>query len=186
MELAEAILDRIGPILKLHGFKVRSKSAKHLDVASHNACLWFGYDPRERSVSMEGGRPWGGPLFKFGKAVDDHLMDPKHVALYKKTVDTHEDYADNLLVFFTHGAERFLTGDDMLMKELYAIDEKRHDDYSNALYLRQDIRRVDKAWAAKDYRAFLEEIKLIDPERIPKSYLLKVKIAKRELGLPPD
>lgn len=55
------------------------------------------------------------------------------------------------------------------------------NDYNVALIQRQILETASKAWKMNDYKAFVKSIDEIDIEKIPQSYQLKYKIAKRKL-----
>lgn len=172
----QLVHDSLDQLLIENGYRITEESEGYVQYSSGRVTLIFTYDEREKSNH-----------FYIAENEDDEfpigdklIKSIFHSSLRIENLPS-DVFVDNInrLLSETEG-KTIMIGTDAYEKiKDYVESESRS--YTNDLLRRQFIQKADLAWKNKDYREFLNNIDRISKEELPPSYLLKYKIAHKNV-----
>lgn len=173
MDIFDLAKEKLIPIFQSQGFEVVEESVGFVHLESPEVSVRMAQDPRESCGALFIGRK-GGEHYELHR---ENLRSLFHVDL---TVwDSSEIYLAKLGEFFQSEQGRAFLGGDL--EDLVAVEQDRAAKYNRDLMDFQHTRSASQAWDAGNYAEFLELSVKISEERLTKSMLKKIEIAKRSL-----
>ena len=109
--------------------------------------------------------------------IDDFIITLFFKSDLKLNFASIENFTNNLILFFTKDAEKILIGETKILEDLIEFASARSKRYTEDLLKHQNLIELDKDWEIKNYKAFIKTIDKLNLNELPKSYMLKYKIA---------
>jgi len=88
-------------------------------------------------------------------------------------------FINDLIIFFNSPkGKKILEG---YLSPLIQTVEEKSKEYTLSIIINQNIKKINVAWAEKNYKLFIDLIENCNIEKLPSSLLLKYKFAKNKL-----
>jgi len=176
MEFNKLVIERLEPIFIRYNLRVTEQLKNYIRYNSPVMIITLIHDERENSNSIYIGKDeeWMFPI-------TDSMI--KNVFNQKIKIDygTIPGFINNLALFFQGKGSLILEGDPLIIKKLDEVLQAESAEYTSNLLLRQSLKAADQAWANGNYFDFIMFIDKIDQNKIPPTYYLKYKYAKKQL-----
>jgi len=176
MELGELAYERINDLLIQYNFKIEKQSSNQIVYQSDHLSITLSHNSYELANYL-----WIGQKGFWETEINDHILEQ----LFKTSIRL-----ENLSIEqFIHEVHRFLRGEGRIIlteqvesgKKLKRFDSKRSKDYTNELLDKQYLDAASKAWNARNYIDFIENLNRLDRDKLPSSLRKKYQIALRNL-----
>jgi hypothetical protein len=178
MSFSQIILENFGSTFRKYHLYVIDQEDNYLKVCSDNVMLTFVHNPRENSNTF-----WAGKNDNQTDKVeiDNNLLETFFSSQLKLSHTKINEFVTNLELFFRAEGKLLLIGSPTILNALEKFDLERSQRYTLNLLAKQDLQAADDAWNKSDYKKFIHIIEKINNDTLPKSYLLKYKIANEKL-----
>ncbi len=163
----------IKDFLVKNNFRTGEVTETYANFISDYVCITIGYDWRDNSTYVTVGNE---EYFSIGlDVVNLFEVFGFNIEYFIKTTTS-----DFLIHFLNNEGQKLLTRDSgSILSLLNENQNKRAEEYTKDLLKRQALVSVDRAWAKKDFQDFISHFAKLDIDTLPKSYLLKYEIAKK-------
>ena len=174
MEFNKLVKIRLLPIFQEQGFEIVEEFKNIIRFESAIMKVNVVYNDYDKSHFIEIGKR-DSVLYPLSDNVVKNIFD------FELPIEevTSEVFVKNLALIFTQkeGVEILKGNIEIFIK----LSLKEIHDYNAKLLKNQMLDAATKAWEKKEYRTFVEIVDNISINEVPKTYLLKYKIAKQNL-----
>jgi hypothetical protein len=168
------LVSELTPFFSAYGFTEVIPYKNAVVYQSDALVVSLSFNDRERSISVFVGKEAG--------EIELSAELLKRAFYHDAKLLLNGSFANELREFFTGKGQMLLMGDVETIKMVRNTHQKMSEDYTNRLIQSQMLADADKAWLAGNYRAFLDVMDKLAGITLPKSYLLKQKIAREKLS----
>lgn len=156
--------------LSEYQFTVSKKEQHFVEFISDSVIITIAYANLERSYYIHIGENKG----LLVELTPDFIQE----ILQGDQFQYHANWTiENLIIFLKTSGRGILSGDKEIFKKLNDFTERKSKEYTDKIFLLQNIQWADNAWLKKDYEAFIKWIDRTDKNLLPKSYLKKYRTA---------
>lgn len=179
-EFNEIVLKQVGSIFSKYNLRLIENYKNYLKFKSDEIVVVICHDEKEKSNLLYVGKDENN-LYLFDGNIIKKFFIPELKAKLKIPENTVSDFANNLSMFFTGSGQILLNNDDEILPDIVKYIENKSRIYTNKIIQKQAIEAASEAWMVKDYVTFVENIDKIGVNKVPESFKLKYKAAKRKL-----
>ncbi|KGO92214.1 hypothetical protein [Flavobacterium subsaxonicum] len=174
MEFNTIIKAYLLPILIRYGFKIEEEFKNVIRFRSSAIKVNIVFSTFENSHFVEIGENIG-ELYP----LDDNVAKNLFVSELSLDQVAPEVFLQNLsLLFQTELGGQILKGYITPLK-IFVLEENKK--YTDEIIHNQRLEKILKSWNSKNYKAFVDEIKDMDFNKLPPYFLLKYRIAQKKL-----
>jgi len=176
MTFDQLVIEKIEPILRRWGYKIVERYENFFRFQSGNVEMRIAYNFLDK-----------GHYFEIGKKnahlhpINDSSIKQVFGVDIKVEQVSKEVFADNIVVFLETKGSDILKGNLDKLTQLETFVVQKSEKYTSGLIEKQCLESANKAWDSGNYREFIRLLEHIHVDNIPKSYLLKYKIASQRI-----